>query len=147
MKLELKHLAPYLPYGLNTQFWVNDAAYVKLMVDEKRDKLLTSQNVHFVLTYCKPILHPLSDLTKLITVPGYNDGKEFVPINHWYPTYPDFKYFKQITHEFIMKIGNVKDQFPMQLSLSDWNLLYQWHFDLEGLIESGLAIDVNNLKK
>ncbi|MCK5017741.1 MAG: hypothetical protein KAS32_11820, partial [Candidatus Peribacteraceae bacterium] len=32
----------------------------------------------------KLILHPMSDLTKPIKVEGYNDGKEFVPVEHLY---------------------------------------------------------------
>ena len=141
-KLKLKHLAPYLPYGLNTQFWVNDAAYVKLMVDEKRDKLLTSQNVHFVLTYCKPILRPLSDLTKEIEV----NGEKFVPLRRLnedseYPLLIEDDgtiYFTDACELNMLEITSIYDIFQK---------LYQWHFDVFGLIPEGLAIDINTLNK
>ena len=51
MKLELKHLAPYLPYKL--EFWDGSERYT-----------VPFENTLFALDDgSKPILHPLSDLT------------------------------------------------------------------------------------
>ena len=90
------------------------------------------------------ILHPLSDLTKPITVPGYNDGKEFVPIDILLPEsdYIGIEYMRdEHIHDFINKNNRLDLCYPF----SFWQKLYQWHFDLEGLIRSGLAIDINTL--
>lgn len=67
MKLELKHLAPYLPYGLKLVYLdgsIRDLIYLDL------------QSLSRIGIYCKPILRPLSDLTKEIEV----NGEKFVPI-------------------------------------------------------------------
>ena len=68
MKLELKHLAPYLPYGLK---------YVKYSYNNSPIRHDIMQGVSTNGIYacgditplsfknCKPILRPLSDLTKL----------------------------------------------------------------------------------
>lgn len=53
MKLELKHLCAYLPYGLE-------------MIHEKgTTHILTVGNFGYRLLDSKPILRPLSDLTRL----------------------------------------------------------------------------------
>lgn len=59
MKLELKHLAPYLPYNLN--FYIEDIDGTRLdnwamTIDTPLRKIIEFQN--------KPILHPLSYLTE-----------------------------------------------------------------------------------
>ena len=87
MKLELKHLAPYLPYGLKCKV-DNDKIISTIIGIEKgyEDKYgwfwitcakrfangtsFNRQSSNII----NPILHPLSDLTKPIKVEGYNDG-------------------------------------------------------------------------
>lgn len=68
MKLELKHLAPYLPYGLNLKY-EQDGDVRKLVYLDLQSPDRIRMNV-------KPLLYPLSYLTKEITV----DGKTFVPM-------------------------------------------------------------------
>ena len=66
-KLELHHLAPYLPYALKGKYTLSDVISLqKPQKDEIRDKLLIDDNVKYFLKYCKPILYPLSWLTKEI---------------------------------------------------------------------------------
>lgn len=70
----------------------------------------------------KPILRPMSDLTKEITHKGYNDDKPFVPINvicRWF-------------------VDNRE-------VVNTYNLLHLWHFDTRNLIDKDEAIDVNTL--
>jgi len=79
----------------------------------------------------KPILHPLTDLTKPITV----DGKEFVPMNE-FDSYEQLmlkKVLEGTNHIYNMLYKTIKK-------------LYQWHFDIHGLIEKGEAIDINTIK-
>ena len=33
------------------------------------------------------------------------------------------------------------------MRLDQWQKLFEWHFDVFGLIDAGLAIDINTLEK
>lgn len=70
----------------------------------------------------KLILRPLSDLTKEIEV----NGEKFVPRS---------KFF-----------GNPLDYIITKNSYEVVQQLISWHFDIFGLIDAGLAIDINTLK-
>lgn len=118
MKLELKHLTPYLPYGLkirnqafridyvNKEFGVLNGIY-PLYKDEKCYwQYTTSENsTGSSLKNCKPILRPLSDLTKEYDLDNSYEGWQSEWIEH----------------------------------------LLSKHFDVFGLIEKGLAIDINTI--
>lgn len=115
MKLELKHIAPYLPYGLK---------YVhKNIIWDLTHLDSTTKNREY-----KPILRPLSDLTKEIEV----NGEKFVPIEK-IAIYGDNKAYLE---EAILT-GLVE--------VIVFNMLLRWHFDLYNLIENGIAIDINTL--
>jgi len=129
MKLELKHLAGYLPYRLKGNFEVSEV--VPSVKFELRKKELRADNIDFFLSYAKPILRPLSDLTKEIEV----DCEKFVPcveLNKIHPTKATY---------FEMQEGII-DSIKVDC-LTSWvqNKLLEWHFDIYGLIETGLAID------
>ena len=66
MKLELKHLAGYLPYGLK---------YKDIPKGFDGIRELDIKTFDWCLENGKPILRPLSDLTKEIEV----NGEKFVP--------------------------------------------------------------------
>ena len=107
MKLELKHLAPYLPYGL-------DMLYESIFEEKpfnSIDKLETHNIGMCLVGGFKPILRPLSDLTKW----GIDDLFKI-------------KDYKEMTYE-------------------DVRWMFELHFDVFGLIEKGLAIDINTLEK
>lgn len=81
MKLEIKHLAPYLPYGLKVKF--DDSPYVWGITFENKinfeDYLYPFSTILYSIkndNSIKLILRPLSDLTKEIT----HNGKTFVPM-------------------------------------------------------------------
>jgi len=131
-KLELKHLSSYLPYGLK----------IKTTYGWDTMKTLNDWSINgdCEVAYCyetedttdfKPILRPLSDLTKEIEV----NGEKFIPIeefgdfNGFYSTgLGDRIYFDELTFENAIT-------------------LHEWHFDIYGLIEAGLAVDINTLKE
>lgn len=129
-KLELKHLAPYLPYELKIR--CGEISHPILTCADINEFEITIKEV-FINSAYKPILRPLSDLTKEIQV----NGEKFVPID---------------------KI-NEYDETAMSYSLSFYidctlrlpyyviKYLFEWHFDVFGLIEKGLAIDINTLNK
>ena len=127
MKLELKHLAPYLPYELK-MYWEN-------LVGEKLTPwVLTSSKVKFALNnQNNPILRPLSDLTKEIEVDG-RKHQMWLLING-------------CTHcgGTMLKNSNGYTFDIIQLKYTEIQNLLLWHFDIFGLIDAGLAIDINTL--
>jgi len=168
-KLELKHLAPYLPYGLKS---LNQHLPNKEIVEEELVGI--SNHIgwcgifnakhgsnHKPICSIKPILRPLSDLAKEVSI------------------------HKTFLHEIAIELGMLKDDnFIFQYDFSDYGSygdkfdysiltpsnnklisvpqkikdvknvpyvfmekLLQYHFDIFGLIENGLAIDINTLNK
>jgi hypothetical protein len=138
MKLELKHLAPYLPYELllkgNIESWK-----------------MTGDNISYVeQVQAKPILRPLSDLVNEINV----DGKRFIPIEHFEAgsVYRDYKGVKTSVYISYDLCGETfTDAICIGGSIKDTDykyveLLLKWHFDVFRLIEDGLAINMNDIK-
>jgi len=152
-KLELKHLAPYLPYGL--KFYIEDLrSHVKpfswtLGVETNLGEVLENQN--------KPILRPLSDLTKGELEEFYNSDKiekgtlEILKKKsaNWYETIWDIR-FKHNEGIGIEKDGLCYTSFGIgfhaKYTQEQWEWFYSKHLDVFGLIEKGLAIDINTLK-
>lgn len=126
-KLELKHVAPYLPYGLKVLYWNGDAdSYVQTLSGLTYGlKSVLGSDKH------KLILRPLSDLTKEIT----HNGETFVPMDVL------FDLFAQ-TDLLDFDIDEILNQ-PYQIIQK----LLEWHFDISGLIKKGLAIDINTLER
>lgn len=118
-KLELKHLAPYLPYGLTgictEEFTGIETVYGISYYKGSSDVYLITSFDDLDIEYFKPILRPLSDLTK----------KEYK--NSFYGNPLDYKI----------------DELPYKVFIK----LLELHFDVFGLIEKGLAIDINTLNK
>lgn len=125
MKLELKHLSPYLPYGLKCEISgalssveIKEATGVKL-------NHLSYINKHVYQIYfgvygyefkdIKPILRPLSDL--MINV--------------------DFNELEILE----LQTKGIWSKF----TITQWEIIYSNHFDILELIEKGLAIDINTL--
>jgi len=136
MKLELKHLAPYLPYGLKIYACQNE--YVLELEEEMDNETIsvreTIENNH------KPILFPISDLTKEICI----NGLFFCPIKC---LLEDVGFD---VSEFNNSNFNIKTDTFTDLDISSFNdvqKLLEWHFDVFGLIEKGLAIDINTLNQ
>jgi hypothetical protein len=136
MKLELKHLAPYLPYGLKIQ-GMTYGEIAELSCCTETSVNITDRTFQYGMWAdifdIKPILRPLSDLISLINI-DFEDEK-FKPI--------DVIIRKGGCHSAValhVKIGKGT------LGFKYFDLLLQWHFDVFGLIEKGLAIDINTIK-
>ena len=159
MKLELKHLADYLPYGvkvtnihiLNIGNGIGSLSH-----------LLTTKNDQYKL-----ILRPLSDLTKEIKV----NEETFIPMVYLFMNFckvhPD-KYsldigktiiLMDVQHEFnewyfvyhikekLFEFSNKRETAYRNLNQYEmFELLKSWHFDIFGLIDAGLAVDINSVK-
>ena len=130
MKLELKHLASYLPYGLKG-FCTDDLQGVEIMngLQKISDNCIEviSDKEPMDLVYFKPILFPLSSLTK-------EDVKNFYQFNN-----DDFKSIdlKEWAEDLMFSI---KTKEPFQLSQFEY--LFSKKFDVFGLIDAGLAEQV-----
>ena len=132
MELELRHLAPYLPYG------------ILLLVEYKKD-FTSRENFRKIekwgldinkpfenrkgIISCKPLLRPLSDLTQEIE----HNGERFVPLE-------------------MLTIRSVQDfrAYPESPSVDWWaykdvQKLFEYHFDVFGLLDKGLALNLSSL--
>jgi len=154
MKIKLKHLVPYLPYKLKCEV-LNSGKEKEIgeMMAVYDDGSACFGNIvesEHGFEYVKPILRPLSDLTKEIE----HNGEKFVPID-------------KLKHEeeqqntmFFLFYGNIIDGLRYLEDVAEYNSvntkylsyplatkLIEWHFDIFGLIKIGLAIDINTLKQ
>ncbi len=154
MKLELKHVIPYLPYGLNCEFlaiWGNgNHTRIDTHTRELTPQLLNEFS--HKLDKCKPILRPFSDLNKGIQV----NGEQFVPQNKLELVYDElFGLHTGKKHQELTDIVHICEpatktlQWYLILHLPKWivDKLIEWHFDLFELIPQGLAIDINTIDK
>ena len=130
MKLELKHLAPYLPYGLKIRCFRKGE---KLFLE---DIILTGEILDYILSedanrynYHKPILRPLSDLTKEIE----HNGEKFVPMEYILSmtskSFKDSPRQERLTEAVVndLKFGNLQYKYVQKL--------FEWHFDVFSLLE------------
>ena len=188
MKLELKHIAPYLPYGLKMKFTstneVDKLSNEDIVILKQIDEGGICVNGYKTNNKSyKPILRPLSDLTKEIEV----NGEKFVPIVELakihgidfeiktikteygtivcyseislHPTdnTPFSREFFELDlsdccFDFGFEIFGENEfdicetsYFPIRNQLELFQKLFEWNFDVFGLIEQGLAIDINTL--
>lgn len=164
-QLTIEHLAPYLPYMVQ-MYWE----------DFKGDKLpsytLKPEDIRQVLEFQnKPILRPLSDLTKEIEhngeifIPIELIGKLFIEKGGFYegffgwdlPTGGDDYQDYYLTIE--QKEENLwmntwcgrpdENGYEIESHVLEYTAFFQlikWHFDVFGLIEKGLAINLNEVK-
>jgi hypothetical protein len=153
MKLELKHLAPYLPYKLQVSINKNGWEYMisgSSNIAELRGLygddmcLLYQENEGFDLDFesFELILRPKTDLVKEIEI----NGKKFVPAFVLWPVSikeeEDFEIYGKIPDYWK---NNLNLEFENDLIYREMKYLFKWHFDVFGLIEKGLAIDINTL--
>lgn len=167
MKIDIKYIAPYYPYGLK-------GIYTDTFGNEKIGTLDMIYKTDYGFDFCmdenaKPILHPLSDLTKEIEV----NGERFVPIVEIgkilgydnlkkYEVDGEFEYGwdenvcgdyqgysfgwyekgKCFAVWYDHKEGN---PINTDCNLDAINKLFEWHFNVFNLPED-LWIDINTLK-
>ena len=135
MKLELKHLAPYLPYGLKYQLKGNFPIekWKENIIEEIQE--LTVDYVHKVLTWdtCKPILHPLSD---------FNEEYKIQIIEEDF--YGDDGHMDHLVEVIEGKV--YAPSIGLIITYEQMQKLFEWHFDVFNLIPEGLAIDINTIE-
>ena len=137
MKLELKYLASYLPYGLNIKDVKHGSVFEALhfITTPNQDFSLFKGNFDQLTNdkYLKPVLFPLSSLTKEITI----NGETFVPIYKIYEfeQWDTDELYEIINNGTIEGIYNDLNLIPY----SHAEKLFEWKIDVFGLIDAGLA--------
>jgi hypothetical protein len=170
--LTLEQLAPYLPFDVKVIWSDGSISIINPYIDETdyNEKFITLSLALFAFKQkdsIKLLLRPLSDLTK----PIKHNGETFVPMEklcndfcNRTPCNPEFGTSKILMHADNgggLKWWFVYHRNKMTFELSDDNRdmsnhtipqyemfqkLFEWHFDIFGLIERGLAIDINTIQ-
>ena len=125
-KLELKHWSSYLPYDVKIveSYW----SYRFLeQVTEVITLDFSNIGIYFYDEYSNLALRPMSDLNKEVDI----NGETFTPAERIKKMYPS-------------------DTFSSTKNIAQWSYrivqqLLEWHFDIYGLIDEGLAININEL--
>lgn len=148
MKLEIKHLAPYLPYRLKIIGNTHGEIQVLSCVTE------TSVNIEgrsfqygmwADIFDIKPIFRPLNDLKDFKKRIDVGDGEGlFTPLNRLlFNSYFNIDVMSDADKiEFVEILTDIE----IGASYDDISTLISWHFDVFGLIDKGLAIDINTLQ-
>ena len=140
MKLELKHLSPYLPYCLKIEH--PTMLVGKRKISELRNlgqtNIEISHRLYVQISNCKPILRPLSDLSILVKEEFEKyDGKRNGKVN------------EEIINLFCEENGVdeiIEDIDLKSLPYECIEFMFRNHYDFFGLIEKGLAISYNTLE-
>lgn len=136
-KLTIKELAPYLPYRLKC-IWNTETYELHGVLANDKCKLMDicDDTIYGCgIKFIKPLLFPLSSLTKEIEV----NGERFVPIKKLFGEDSD--------GSMLLWLENIHAMFcRFDYTISYYNKLLEWHFDVFGLIERGLAIDKTTIK-
>lgn len=138
MKLELKHLIGYLPYGLNLM--IDDVICEIEGVDLHKKDTVIAERVNYKFSEIKPILRPLSDLTKEIEV----DGDVFIALDIISSHLEYELNYNSEENEFSTE--QINRLFIMEIPYLAIDCMLEWYFDIYGLIENDLAIDINTLR-
>ena len=149
MKLELKHLAPYLPYNVGYTHKYLDLNVTYGELDTKNIIELINPSTNHCI-----ILRPLSDLTEDIVI----GNVKFIPIDILFekehPRHLSKRYYSETFYNYAsvshngtavnlkVYLGKIIEQNPRWI----FEYLLRWHFDVFGLIEKGLAIDINTIE-
>ena len=131
MKLELKHLSPYLPYGLK-YIHLDDTEHIGRLSINTIKKVLQR-------THIKPILRPLSDLTEMVDYGTFKTRYwDYLRYDKWQIDGEGYDWDELL--EFAQSEKGY-DFLPHGI----FQDLIKAHFDVFGLIDKGLAIDINTL--
>jgi hypothetical protein len=126
MKLELKHLAPYFPYGLKCQFkgMLNNKIEIGRIHKLSENSVSFQHNMFWQIENCKPILRPLSEI----------NSKHHSKFRENY--HIDF----DNSGGFIFKRIN-----ETYTRFNELDYFFENHFDVFGLIEKGLAVSIHDV--
>jgi hypothetical protein len=138
-KLTIEHLAPYLPYKLMIYCDFRDGDIMHFEMEHLSIEEAYLDGCDWDYQYnndFKPILRPLSDLYNLLY-------KEFDNTNH-----KDYEIFQEFFNDDYLWISDLLDDNVdlKYIPFGGIEYLLKNHYDIYGLIENNLAIDINTLK-
>lgn len=146
MELSIYHTSIYLPHKVQVGKYFRDEFYQEEMDIATMASLFNDSRK-------KLILRPLSDLTKKIT----HNGREFTPLADILISIPDADFRFRNFNDVVIKCWNDSSEneamefyLPPIIGMNEHDhikKLHKWHFDTEGLIKAGLAIDINTINK
>lgn len=148
-KLTLEHLSAYLPYELKIMLGdgrkmevIGIRNWIGWCVTYKADY----GEVNIGIKAAKPILRPIFDLTKEIE----HNGDKFVPMEKITEKFGGrpIKYDGNCFYTPIQKsmVRVKEDVVPLHFSQYDaFQCLFEWHFDVFGLIDKGLAVSIHDV--
>lgn len=165
--MELKELKGYLGYGVKCLYFDDERGISQICNIEtltKEEAILASIEYEHVVNIkdVRLVLRPMSDLTKPYLEGGkvpivelakiaYPKGKKFIEMSNsgicTVDTLGNYV-FDYITTDCSFACTYIPENrsciIPNQLQL--FEKLYEWHFDVHGLIERKEAIDINTTK-
>lgn len=140
MKLEIKHLAPYLPYELSG-ICTEEFTGVELVLgisqykNSKQYYLITSFD-DLDIEMFKPILRPIQEVEQYFeSLYGCLEHQDVTD-------YFDADFLASNNNIEISEIQLLESE---QIPYGTLKVLLKHHFDVFGLIEKGLAVDINTL--
>ena len=149
MKLESKHIIPYLPWRLKCHNLIKNQTEIselKLSIESKNDCTI-SHLLEYDCYKTKPILRPLDDLSgvdkkydteySINLLIGENDGYGNVTISY---------YQGDLNIDVKSSLYSSNASVDFKLIQTIQNLLFKNHYDVFGLIQNNLAIDINTLQ-
>jgi len=133
--LTLEHLTPYLPYRvkITKEYWG------KVFTLDNDGTTLNCVGIDYVLNCkAKPILKPIIDLEKLV----YNEFEKF---NN------NEKHDNRVIDLFCEEKTGFSDELTELENFNDFPYetvvyMFEYHYDVFGLIEKGLAISIHDVK-
>ena len=151
-KFPLKLKERYLPYDYDGKHYATNRLYKEecslIAIDYEKNRINVRTNNGYrwlPISKFKPLLIPMSAMTQPMTVEGYNDGEEFVPIDiltqkfgHWFQE-DIFNMYSMANGSY--ELGGLESWINLAQVNEFYELLAQWHFDIGNLIGQGLALD------
>ena len=142
-KLVLKYFAPYFPYGLKM---INNKSGRIITVNGYSINLIDNISIE-CLEECNsydldiwpftPVLRPLSETTLLIPLEnGIIPLHALLEASCFDISVMEEDYIQSFASQFV--------DYELMM-YKDVVMLFEWHFDVFGLIQAGLAIDINAL--
>jgi len=138
MEIELKHLAPYLPYRVEI-YQPNVDGRNTFTLDVEGLRIMEVQGFE----YFKPILRPMSRLTKELyyELSGKTENDSF---GFWYGKHNG----DNDKREYLYHSGYTSRQYFLcdgygQFSYKMMDFFFKNHFDVFGLIPAGLATELS----
>lgn len=164
-KLELKHIVGYLPYKLGVLDDEGDRLEL-ISIDMSEEDFCYScysfkprMRIDFMEDNLKPILRPISSITKQeayqlgVLITNKNEmadktvGIGKITVGEWEVPIINYTDIDGEEYSFMVMFCNhgISATNDNNMTFEAYEWLYENHFDIHGLIEQGLAIDVNTL--